>query len=77
MSGCHDAVKKAAGYDFNTYAGTAPSLHARNARSSKLYTSITQFNANSRMPPPPAPAFGQAQVLKIGQWIDEGASDCQ
>ncbi len=77
MGGCHDDVSRKGGYDFNTFSGAIGSVRAGNARSSRLFTAITQFEVNSRMPPAPAPALGQAQVLKIGEWIDEGATDCQ
>jgi len=77
MSGCHDPTTHAGGYNFNTYDGSVGSVRRGNARSSRLFTAITQFNVNSRMPPPPAPAMAPNQVLKIGEWIDEGAIDCQ
>ncbi|HEY3875773.1 MAG TPA: c-type cytochrome domain-containing protein [Candidatus Kapabacteria bacterium] len=77
MSGCHDAAGHAAGYNYNTYDGSIHSVEPGNARNSRLYIAITQFEANSRMPPPPAPALSPNEVLKIGEWIDEGALDCQ
>ncbi len=77
VSGCHDAISQKGGYNFTTFGGTTKSVHRGNARASRLYTAITQFNVNSRMPPAPAPAFGPEQVLKLGEWIDEGAIDCQ
>ncbi len=77
ITGCHDATTHAAGYNYNTYDGTLGSVRRGNARSSRLFTAITQFNVNSRMPLPPAPAMAPNQVLKIGEWIDEGAIDCQ
>ena len=77
VSGCHDATTHAGGYNYNTFEGSIGSVRAGNASSSRLFTAITQFNANSRMPPPPAPALGPSQVLKLGQWINEGAIDCQ
>jgi hypothetical protein len=77
ISGCHDATTRAAGDNYTTYEGTLHAVERGNARSSRLFTAITQFNVNSRMPPPPAPAMAPNQVLKIGQWINEGAIDCQ
>ncbi len=77
MSGCHDPTTHAGGYNLNTYEGSIGSVRKGNAPSSRLFTAITQFNVNTRMPPAPAPAFAPAQVLKIGEWINEGAVDCQ
>jgi hypothetical protein len=77
MSGCHDATSAKGGFNSTSYSGTEKSVHRGNARSSRIYTAITQFNENSRMPPSPAPALSPTEVLKIGQWINEGASDCQ
>ena len=77
MSGCHDASTHAAGYNYNTYGGFSKSIVPGNARGSRTYTAITQFNVNNRMPPPPSQALSPNQVLKIGEWIDEGAVDCQ
>jgi len=76
-SGCHNAGKS--GFGALTYSGTVNGQNVKpgNARGSRLYQAIIQFDANTRMPPPPQPAMPQAQVLKIGQWINEGASDCQ
>jgi hypothetical protein len=76
-SGCHDFGTHAAGYDFNTYSGTMASVKGTTARSTRLYNSIIQYDANSRMPKPPAPALTPNQVRIIGRWIDEGALDCQ
>lgn len=77
-SGCHDAGGKS-GFGALTYSGTVNGQNVKpgDARGSRLYQAIIQFNANTRMPPLPQPALPQAQVLKIGQWINEGASDCQ
>lgn len=77
MSGCHDANSQKGGLDCTTFSGTERSTRPGNARSSRLYTAITQFNVNNRMPPSPAPALSPSEVLKIGKWIDEGAVDCQ
>jgi hypothetical protein len=77
ISGCHDAATHASGYDFTTYDGSIGSIRRGNAQSSRLFTEITQFNVNTRMPPPPQPALGPSQVLKIGEWINEGGTDCQ
>jgi hypothetical protein len=77
ITGCHDATSHASGYDFTSYDGSIGSIRRGNAPSSRLFTSITQFNVNTRMPPPPQPALGPSQVLKIGEWINEGGIDCQ
>jgi hypothetical protein len=77
ISGCHDANSGKGGLNCTTYSGTERSTRPGDARSSRLYTAITQFNENSRMPPSPAPALSPSDVLKIGKWIDEGAMDCQ
>jgi Planctomycete cytochrome C len=77
ISGCHDPTTHAGGYNFNTYEGSIGSVGHGSAQSSRLFMAITQFNVNSRMPPPPQPALGPTQVLKIGEWIDEGGNDCQ
>jgi Planctomycete cytochrome C len=77
MSSCHDQTTHAGGYNFNTYEGSIGSVRRSDAQSSRLFTAITQFNVNTRMPPPPQPALGPNQVLKIGEWINEGAVDCQ
>lgn len=77
-SNCHDAGGRA---ELNalTYSGTVKGQNVKpgDARGSRLYQAIIQFDANTRMPPLPQPALPQAQVLKIGQWINEGARDCQ
>ncbi len=77
-SGCHDAGGRA-GFTALTYSGTVNgrNIIPGNARGSRIYQAIIQFDANSRMPPLPQPALPPNQVLKIGQWIDEGAKDCQ
>ncbi|HEX5317407.1 MAG TPA: hypothetical protein VFX22_12230, partial [Candidatus Kapabacteria bacterium] len=77
-SGCHDAGGRA-GFNALTYSGTVNGQNVKpgDARGSRLFQAMTQFDANTRMPPPPQPAMPQAQVLKIGQWINEGANDCQ
>ena len=77
-SGCHDASGRA---EFNalTYSGTVNGRNvvAGDARRSRIFQAIIDFNANTRMPPPPQPALPPNQVLKIGQWINEGAPNCQ
>ena len=77
-SGCHDASGRA-GLNALTYGGvvTHENIQPGNARASRLFQSIIQFDANTRMPPPPQPALPQNQVLKIGEWINEGARNCQ
>jgi hypothetical protein len=78
-SGCHDAGSGKGGFTALTYSGTVNGQNVKpgDARGSRLFQAIIQFDANTRMPPPPQPALPQNQVLKIGQWIDEGAPDCQ
>ncbi len=77
MSNCHDAASHKGGYNYNTYAGTVASVRKGDARASRLYTAITQLDMNNRMPPPPQPTLTPGQILTIGQWINEGAPDCQ
>ena len=73
MSGCHDPGKRAGGYDYNSYAGMIKSVRPFNAHASRMYTACTQFNAASRMPPPPGQALSQTQMLAMGRWINDGA----
>ena len=77
-SGCHDAGGRG-GYDALTYSGTLNRENVKpgDARGSRIFQAIIRFDADTRMPPPPQPALPQNQVLRIGQWINEGASNCQ
>ncbi|GEM_PF-997742 len=77
-SGCHDAGGRG-GFTALTYTGTVNGRNvlAGDARGSRLFQAIIDFNANTRMPPPPQPMLPPNQVLTIGQWINEGAIDCQ
>ncbi|MDP4200120.1 MAG: hypothetical protein Q8922_12155 [Bacteroidota bacterium] len=72
-SGCHDGSSR----PLLDYRRTLSDVKPGNARASRLYQRIVDFNMNSRMPPPPAPALTPNQVLMIGQWIDQGAMECQ
>jgi hypothetical protein len=76
-SGCHDAATHKGNYNAQTYEGTLAVVKPGDARSSRLYIRLIDFNATSRMPPPPQTALPQMQIMKIGQWIDQGAIDCQ
>ena len=73
VTGCHDD-KEEHMLDFeDARHHSSPG----NARESELYKIITELDANERMPPPPASALTPQQVLTIGQWIDDGALECQ
>lgn len=74
-SGCHGGAGGSRPI-FN-YQETRRNVKPGDARASRLYQIITELNGDNRMPPPPAPALSQQQVLTIGQWIDQGALDCQ
>jgi hypothetical protein len=76
MTGCHNQDGKG-GLNVLTYQGTMKSVVPGDARRSRLYTAITKFNDFERMPPPPASVLSPSAVLTIGQWIDQGAKDCQ
>ena len=77
MSGCHDATSHKSNYNALTYQSTRRVVTPGNARASRLYSLIIEFNANLRMPPPPQSALTPMQVMTVGQWIDQGAVDCQ
>jgi hypothetical protein len=76
MSDCHNQDGKG-GLNVLTYQGTVKSVVAGDARRSRLFNAITKFNDADRMPPPPALTLSPSAVLTIGQWIDQGAKDCQ
>lgn len=78
MSGCHDPITKAKGYDFSTYSGIMEAVMPGSPDKSKLYTSLGNGGEES-MPPPPANPLTSEQINLIGQWIIEGAGynvDC-
>lgn len=81
MPGCHDPVSHKEGLVLNSYSNIMRSgiVRAGNPTGSKMYKSIIETNAGDRMPPPPSPAFTQAQKDIIYKWIAQGAQNnaCQ
>jgi hypothetical protein len=73
-SGCHGGGGNRQAFD---YSETLHNVKPGDARGSRLYQIITELNANDRMPPPPAPSLTPQQIQTIGQWIDQGALECQ
>ncbi len=73
MSGCHDAASHKSGIILNSYANISKAgVKPGNPNGSKIYT-VLSASGGDRMPPPPAPAFTQAQKDIIYKWILQGA----
>lgn len=73
-SGCHDAITHKEGVVLTDYAHIMRLVSPYNAERSKLYT-VCVRTGGERMPPPPMPAFTQAQLSKIIIWINQGAKN--
>jgi hypothetical protein len=76
MSSCHDAITKKEGVNLTTYSNILATggVIPGNPANSKLYKVLNK-TGNESMPPPPAPAFTQAQKDIIYRWILQGAKN--
>lgn len=74
MSGCHDAISHQDGVILTSYSTIMQQVVAGNPSSSDLYKEIIK-TGNDRMPPPPSPAFTQAQKDLVFKWISQGAKN--
>jgi len=74
MSGCHDAITRAEGYELDNYQNIVSNgIVPGNAASSQLFQSL--LNTGGGDPMPPAGALSAAQIALIQQWINKGALD--
>jgi uncharacterized membrane protein len=71
MSGCHDAITKADGYDFTTYQGIMVEIRAGDPTSGKI---MREINRGS-MPQSPVPQLTSEQKSLLERWIREGAKN--
>jgi hypothetical protein len=70
MSGCHDAITRADGYDLSSYNKiVSKGVISGNYKGSKIYTEI----ASGSMPPKPRIALKSTQAQLIADWIQQGA----
>lgn len=74
MAGCHDNITHAEGVRLTNYTQIAATVRPGNAANSDLYKEIIK-TSNSRMPPPPMPAFTTAQKAMVQKWINQGAKN--
>lgn len=75
-AGCHDAATAQDGYRFTNYASIlAKGIKAGNPAGSKVYESITETDADERMPQAPNPPLSASQKELIRRWIAEGAKN--
>jgi uncharacterized membrane protein len=73
MSGCHDAVTKADGYQLTDYVTTMKKgISAGKATSSKVYT---EMSSNSMPPRNSGITLTQAQKDIVAKWINQGAKN--
>jgi mono/diheme cytochrome c family protein len=78
MSGCHDPITQAAGYDLSSYFVVMNLVKPGKPDQSKLIQ-VMNGGGEDLMPPPPNPPMNQEQVDLIRKWISEGAGlniDC-
>lgn len=75
MSGCHDATTHKEGVNLTSYNSVMSTGGVKpfNPGGSKLYKSITETEADDRMPPPPASPLTADQKALISKWIQQGA----
>lgn len=73
MSGCHDAVTRADGYQLTDYASVMrKGVRPGDARNSKIYDEIV----DGSMPPPGSGiTVSAAQLAMIAKWINQGAKN--
>jgi hypothetical protein len=74
VTGCHNTISRASGYDFSSYATTMQSVIAGNPAGSRLYKVISGNGGNS-MPPAPNDKMTTDNIQLIYQWISEGAKN--
>jgi hypothetical protein len=77
ISGCHDPASAEDGVilnNFNNVVSTGK-VKAFKPGDSELYEVITESDPGKRMPPPPAAALSQEQILSIAVWINQGAQN--
>lgn len=74
-SGCHDAIKREAGFNLSSYANIIrKGIVPGNANESDLYK-VTKQTGEDRMPPFPDSPLTIAQKDSIAKWINEGAKN--
>jgi uncharacterized membrane protein len=71
MSGCHDAVTHAEGYNFTTYNGIMVEIEAGRPTHGKIMKEINDLS----MPQKPVPLLTEAQKSLLVKWISEGAQN--
>lgn len=71
MSGCHDAITNAEGYNFTTYAGIMQGIVVGKPTQGKI---MKEINAN-KMPQSPVPLLTAEQKALLVKWINEGAKN--
>jgi uncharacterized membrane protein len=69
MSGCHDAITHAEGYNFTTYAGIKRGIVAGDPANGKI---MREINKGS-MPEYPVAPLTEDQKALLNKWIMEGA----
>jgi Planctomycete cytochrome C len=74
-SGCHDAITRADGKEFTSYAKIMSGGDIRPGRpdNSDLYEVITETDPGKRMPRPPSAPLTTAEKDLIRKWILQGA----
>jgi hypothetical protein len=77
--GCHDAASHEEGYILNSYAnimntGDDDGIVPGDANESEIFESITEDDADDRMPKD-SPPLTTAQIDLIRRWINEGAQN--
>lgn len=78
MSGCHDPITQAAGYDLSSYFVVINLVKPGKPDQSKLIEVITG-GGEEAMPPSPNQPLNQEQIDLLRKWISEGAGlniDC-
>ncbi|MFZ1527361.1 MAG: c-type cytochrome domain-containing protein [Ferruginibacter sp.] len=77
MTGCHDAASHQDGVILTNYTSimSTGDVQPGNPSGSDIYKAIIKTDPGDRMPPPPAPAFTQAQKDIIYKWILQGAKN--
>ena len=78
MSGCHDPITQAAGYDLSSYFTVMNLVKPGKPDKSKLIE-VINGGGEEAMPPAPNPQLNQEQIDLLRKWISEGAGlniDC-
>lgn len=71
MSGCHDAITHAEGYNFTTYAGIMTEIEPGRPSHGKIMKEIE----DNSMPQSPVPLLTAEQKALLVKWINEGAQN--